>query len=451
MPPLRIAVFALLATAAVPAPAAWTALAYDQSKAPIDNPLKGFIPYEGDYAIFPYSMEYNYVGMADIMNGPSSFTFASGLEPLLTGAQSRGHQVVFRVFLDYPDEATSIPQFLLDGGLQTTPYTQHGGGLSPDYEDENLVVAMESLIAALGAAYDGDPRIGFVQVGFLGHWGEWHTYPQDELFPGVAVQNRVLAAFDAAFDETHFVVSQDSMGQSPMANLGATNIGFHDDAFVEGTLAEEEWMFHARIVANGFANRWKTLPIGGEILPDYQNSTWNLPSGAPQDYATCVTTTHASWLLNHAAFENSWSTAKRQRAQDGARLLGYELHVAEANLEYTPAQLSVGVRVDNTGVAPFYYPWPMEVALLDNADAVVASWTANWDLRTAIPDDPVVEWTATFPATVQPTHRVAMRVANPMSGGKPLLFANATQGATWLVLGTPSPALPTQLDAWSVE
>lgn len=448
---LRMASVALLAGLAAQAAAAWTPLAHDQSKAPVDNPLKGFLPYEGSYAIFPYSMEYNYVGMADIMNGPSSFTFASGLEPLLQGAQSRGHQVVFRVFLDYPDEATSIPQFLLDGGLATTPYTQHGGGLSPDYEDEDLVVAMESLIAALGAAYDGDPRIGFVQVGLLGHWGEWHTYPQDSLFPGVAVQNRILAAFDAAFDTTHFLVSQDSMGQSPMASLAATNIGFHDDAFVEGTLPEEEWMFHARMLANGFGNRWKTLPIGGEILPDYQNSVWNVPSGAPQDYATCVTTTHASWLLNHTAFENSWSTAKRQRAEDGARLLGYELFVAEANLEYTPTQLSVGVRVENRGVAPFYYEWPVEVALLDSVDAVVDSWTPAWDLRSAVPGDPVVEWTATFPASVAAGHRVALRVPNPMSGGKPLKFANATQGTTWLVLGEPTPALAAAVDVWTVE
>lgn len=448
MLPIRLASLAFLAA---PVAAAWTPLAYDQSRAPVDNPLKGFIPYEGEYADFPHSMEFNYVGMADLMDGPSSFTFASGLEPLLQGAASRGHQVVFRVFLDYPDEATSIPQFLLDAGLATTPYAQHGGGLSPDYEDEDLVVAMESLIAALGAACDADPRIGFVQVGLLGHWGEWHTYPQDALFPGVAVQNRILAAFDAAFDETCIVVSQDSMGQSPMANLAATAVGFHDDAFVEGTLAEEEWMFHARIVANGFADRWKTLPVGGEILPDHQSSVWNLPSGAPQDYAACVTTTRASWLLNHAAFDNSWSAAKRQRAVGGARLLGYELYVAEANSEYTSSHLSVGVRVRNEGVAPFYYAWPVEIALLDAGDAVVESWTPSWDLRTAIPGDPAVEWTATFPASVQPGHRVALRVPNPMAGGKPLLFVNAEQGATWLVLGTPTPALAAAVDAWCVE
>ena len=29
------------------------------------------------------------------------------------------------------------------------------------------------------ARYDGDPRIGFVQLGLLGFWGEWHTYPYD--------------------------------------------------------------------------------------------------------------------------------------------------------------------------------------------------------------------------------------------------------------------------------
>eukprot|EP01052_Picozoa_sp_SAG31_P004428 SAG31_NODE_183_length_20987_cov_8.711078_12_plen_46_part_00 len=45
--------------------------------------------------------------------------------------------------------------------------------MSPNYADLHLIAALESFIAEFGRRYDADPRIGFVQVGLLGYWGEW--------------------------------------------------------------------------------------------------------------------------------------------------------------------------------------------------------------------------------------------------------------------------------------
>jgi len=42
-----------------------------------------------------------------------SFTFDTGLEPQLDSIAGRGHQAVFRVYLDYPGNPTGIPSFFL--------------------------------------------------------------------------------------------------------------------------------------------------------------------------------------------------------------------------------------------------------------------------------------------------------------------------------------------------
>src|SRR5580704_17776106 len=75
--------------------------------APPNNPLKGFMPYTGSYSTFPYSMEWSYLPLRSLMSGPTTFNWTS-LDQLLSSDASRGHQTVFRVYLDYPTLPTGI-------------------------------------------------------------------------------------------------------------------------------------------------------------------------------------------------------------------------------------------------------------------------------------------------------------------------------------------------------
>jgi hypothetical protein len=452
---MRISIFslqALLVVVAAPLCAqglpdgGWTPLTYDDTKAHADNPLKGFVPFSGEYD-FPHSMEFDYVGFATLMSGPTTFTFNTGLEPLLNEIAGRGHQAVIRVFLDYPDEATSIPQFLIDDGLQLTPYNgSSGAGMSPDYDDENLVQALVAFIAAFGARYDGDPRIGFVQLGLLGHWGEWHTYPEEELFPSVQTQNRILDAYDSAFNKTHLLISQDVMSHAPMATLGTRQIGFHDDDFANSTLPTEDYHFWSRMVANDFDQRWKTLPNGGEVQPDYQQVVFDLPTEAPEDFASAVTTTHVSWLLYHQAFEgenggsNGWNEAKIERAMIGAKLTGYEFFISQANLPQTTevGPLALGVRIQNRGVAPFYYNWPFEITAKRNGEPPVVLPTPDWAIGSVTADGADREFTleiANHGLTVG-DYAIHLKLPNPLPEGIPIRFANAAQSDSGVLLGT---------------
>ena len=88
--------------------------------APADNPLKGFMPYAGSYQTFPYSMEWFYLPLRDVMTGPQQFRW-DALERQLNDIAARGHQAVFRFYVDYPGKPTGIPQYLLDQGLRHPP------------------------------------------------------------------------------------------------------------------------------------------------------------------------------------------------------------------------------------------------------------------------------------------------------------------------------------------
>ena len=159
-----------------------------------ENPLRGFIHRLGHSTPndFPCSLEYANLPFADLMDGPSSFTFDTGLEPSLQLAEARSHQLVLRVYIDYPSKTSSgLPDFL-KGKVLVHNYTEHGGGQSPDYNNPDLQQALLALIKALGKTYDGDRRLAVVQAGLLGFWGEWHTFPHPDWFPGEQFQRDVL-------------------------------------------------------------------------------------------------------------------------------------------------------------------------------------------------------------------------------------------------------------------
>lgn len=447
-------VFAAFLIFAPPASAGTNSFPLNYRPGPADNPLKGFLPYAGTYTTFPHSMEWGYLSLRSLMPGATNFDWTP-LDNLLTGIAQRGHQAVFRIYLDYPSKPTGIPQYLLDAGLKTHTYTDYGNAnisLSPDYENPLLRQALTNFIAALGARYDGDPRVGFITVGLLGFWGEWHTYPYDWWFASVTVQNEVLSAYEAAFSHTRLLVRKPA-GSSP----GARRLGYHDDSFAYETLDPPNWMFLGLLKAAAETNKWRTQPIGGEVRPEVQLCMWDanqtpcVPGG--QEYNTCVDRTHASWMLNHGAFAPGFSGAEKELALAGARRLGYELYVSRADLSAATETdpLSVALQIRNCGVAPFYYDWPVLIRALDHNGSARPTWTTKWKLPSLLPADTNTTWSVTVaePALPAGTYTLLLGVPNPLANSVPLRFANDTQDADlagWLTLGQvtvgPGPGQP---------
>ncbi|NUT38043.1 MAG: DUF4832 domain-containing protein [Hamadaea sp.] len=419
------------AAGSAPAPQ-WTALSY--APAPADNPLKGFMPYAGSYQTFPYSMEWFYLPLRDVMTGPQRFDWAP-LERQLNDIASRGHQAVFRFYLDYPGKPTGIPQYLLDAGLVTHTYPEFGNNgvsVAPDYSDPRLVSALEDFIGALGRKYDGDPRIGFLTLGLIGFWGEWHTWPYDgwtqpeNWMPGTDILGRILGRFEASFDRTRL------LARYPSPQNKTLNIGYHDDSFAFETLPAsmggQSWHFVQRLIDEGVTEKWRDQPVGGELRPEIQSCLWDEPVSCTQyeDYATSLEQTHASWLINHAAFAGSGFTGEKYfRALAASRALGYELTVTEAAV----SRNQVAIRVTNRGAAPFYADWTADLLAVDDQGREVRRWHTPWTMAGIQPGQDATQLTTRIDTDgLRPgSYRIVLRVANPLPNGIPLRFANTGQ------------------------
>ena len=358
---------------------------------PADNPLKGLVPYAsagGD--TFPHSMEFSYFTLSALVIGYDLYDWMP-LDKFLNEAAGRGHQAVFRVYLEWPGREGAIPAFLVKDGLKVFKFKDLSveppkDNQTPDYTDPKLRAVLMRFIAALGRKYDGDPRIGFITAGLLGGWGEWHGMaPRYDLFADKDLQVAVMDAYEAAFATTRILLRYPTGGEGfqQLAANTKRRFGYHDDSFAWGTLDTgrpgDSWFFMTaqRVAGREALDKWKTQPIGGEIRPE----AWGIVFDPHpvrkeiQDFHDCVEATHVSWLMDSGMFGQKPDVARIQRAVEEARRMGYDFYVSAVTIGPAKAgRLPLKVEIVNRGVAPFYYDWPAEFGLIGAGGHLVTTF-----------------------------------------------------------------------------
>ncbi|MFJ8820766.1 DUF4832 domain-containing protein [Streptomyces sp. NPDC102467] len=461
-----------------------------RADAPLDNPLKGFARFYqpgGDQNTgYPHSLTWSYFGLSEVMNDPSDCGHFDWdvLDNALAETASYGNQAAIRFYIEYPGGSGSHPGNAIPpcfAGHVDNRTNSYWNTTSPDYDSPYLLDALKDFIAAYGARYDGDPRIGFIHMGLVGLWGEWHTWPYDTDSSGDSYPNymptdahgaEIIRAYNSAFTHTKIEVRYAESAGGAADSLPA--VGYHDDSFCyrEGSplagvtlptsMGGAPYAQLQKALDHGVENRWITASMGGEVRPEIQSTAfdnWPGGSGAVDDMKACLELEHTTWKINEGSADYSPTDAGVGAA---VRLMGYDLGVDRAYFHDTAqGSTTVGVRIDNTGVAPFYYPWKVSLGLKNASGDVVKTWATPWDLRKVMPEkirafpdwgvgsDPTYRdygYAQYFDATVDLSgvasggYQLVMKAKNPLedvsSNAKKLRFANSGQNADgWLDLG----------------
>jgi hypothetical protein len=187
-------------------------------------------------------------------------------------------------------------------------------------------------------------------------------------------------------------------------------------------------------------SKWKTHPIGGEIRPEAWGQVFDEKPAKKeiQNFRQCVETTHATWLMDSGMFEKKQKPDRIQRAEEQVRRLGYEFYCPGVQIgDIEKGKLEVRLEIENRGVAPFYYDWKPEYALLQDGKPV-KTFPGSGKLTGLLPGEKPRVWLDSLEIgdLKTGTYTLAIRVPNPLKTGKPIRFANRTQEANgWLILG----------------
>jgi hypothetical protein len=143
--------------------------------------------------------------------------------------------------------------------------------------------------------------------------------------------------------------------------------------------------------------------------------------------------------MDSGMFRGTNPPGRRVRALDEIRRMGYEFYIRRVALESTASQLKLSYQIENRGVAPFYYAWPIELALRDSSGKMARTVRTEQNLQNLLPGKSV-ERELNFSLEQLPPAKylVLMRVPNPLPNGKAVAFANTTQDKDmpgWLSLG----------------
>ncbi len=423
-----------------------------EGTAPVDNPLKGILYWwykndNPDLKPTPFSMEWHYFGLGDLMTGPDAYNWEP-MEEYLDQVAAHGRQACLRVSTNISFGGKDIPTF-----LQDLPLTD--GNLP--YDNPRVVSAFTNFIKAFGAKYDGDGRIGFITMGLVGKWGEWHTWPYEggdngnpNLMPSDATCETIINAYNSAFKVTRLEIRYPRVaGGTLLASLA--RIGFHDDSFcykeadpelnnqilsmtLPMSMGGKTDGFVQGGVVYGTENRWLTASIGGEVRPEIQGQFVDPANQTKDDAVTDIEVAHATWMMcNQAAWPPSNSTA-----MNVLRKFGYNFVVRNSYFKNTvSSSMKVGVRIENTGVAPFYYgpdKWPVIIGLKNSSGSVVKTWQTDWNLKKVKPSK-----TRVLPDWNVPGNPTYINIADPYYFDTTVSLSGVSSGAYTLVMRVRNP------------
>ncbi len=349
------------------ASAVTVAITYPASGRELVNPYMGNVAWANDASEReqPFTLVYAGLLWSDFEPGEGVYDFESFEKANhFDKWRLEGKHVILRFVMDQPGNRShrDIPDWLFtktgkDGEAYRISY---GRGYNPNYENPVLIEAHAKAIAAIGERYGQDPLIAYVELGSLGHWGEWHVHDKLRPLPLSPIRDLYVAPYLAAFPKARLMMRR------PFSIAAQNNMGLFNDASGEAK-ATEAWLswiekggtYDQTEEGNALASMadaWRTAPIGGELSTSIKDTT--LLGNMLDDVLRLFERSHTSWI-GPGSFVNIKRGGEYQKALDQLnRTIGYRLRVEESEvLQTADGSVHVDLTWVNDGIAPFYFDW----------------------------------------------------------------------------------------------
>lgn len=394
----------------------------------LPNPFKGFVPWIGSQnPVYETKLQYKTYQWRDIEPQKGVYNWAA-FEQGWGNIAVTGKRVGFRISTCTPGSGNvyDIPDWLVNEGVALRGYSIDGQqGLAPDWDDPKFLQAHQDLITALGARYDGDPRVVWIDIGSYGFWGEWHVYLNDSLTATQATKQAILEHYFAAFPTKLKVIAfDDDFATEYVTDHGG---GIRNDCL--GTRDSNDWYLESlnRIDPTLNDRVWKTAIITGEFCGGSAGAAAGSSERFDLNY-DFVKLTHWSFIGPAGGTINPQDETHRQNLDKLHRTLGYRFVLRKVAHEQTVNSgnsVSVVITVENKGVAPFYLGWPLLGYLVTSGGDVALEQDLGVDIRTWLPGSHTVTAALHLPQNIAAgIYDLKLAIPDPDFDLPGILFAN---------------------------
>ena len=353
------------------------------------NPVMGYAP-RAEYDEVPQDVTLLYVDVTWREWEPERGIYdrqAVAQENQLDRWRAEGRHIVLRFVCDLPGDQAhrDIPDWLFEecGGQDYD--MEYGKGCSPHYNDARMVAYHAQAVQALGEWLGGDGLVAYIELGSLGHWGEWHVNRSAgiEPLPEEAVRDAYVEPWLAAFPHAKLLMRR------PFNIASREGLGVYNDMTGEPEDTEEwlDWLAHGgAYTQTGEENAlaampqvWKGAPVGGEF-------TSSIPMG--ELIGSQLARTLALMERSHVTFLGPKMAKEEEGVQGRSAVLGamgYRLGVTQARLRAAQGGTMLELRWQNTGAAPLYWDWPVRVSVYDRRGALLETADVEIALSQLLP------------------------------------------------------------------
>jgi hypothetical protein len=361
----------------------------------IVNPFRGAHAWGGviNPSSWPYLDVYARDEVSWYLLEPSEGVYDfSRIDKYLAEAHARGGKFGFRIMAANTDAGQQhpfVPKYLWSRMPRAYTYVSNGVTVyMPDFDDQAFVDRARALINALGARYATDPRLGWIEAGFMGLWGEWHVSDAPHYVRAnslgthhgwsVAHGQQIVDAWRLGFPTTRLIVMTADVDVMDYALNLDPRIGWRHDCLgsdsLDGGLSNNP----------GYLNhteRWKTAPIFWEGCGER--------TSVRMAYDQVIRYHFAGGHTLNQPVASTLSAADQALLKEYRELAGYRFQIDNMAL---PAELQPGEAFtatsswSNTGLTPAYTPWTLKLQLRDQASGSVA-WeaTSGFDFQSFLP------------------------------------------------------------------
>lgn len=362
---------------------------------PVTNPMKGFVAWGENYREDPWvSFVYIPIYWNEIEAQEGIYDFET-LEKKYHFSEwrSQGVRFILRVIADSPSNAShmNIPQWLYEAmdGAGTWYDSEYGKGFSPDYENLVFVEKHKKLIQALGKQYADDLQVAFIQLGSLGHWGEWHvnTSADIEEFPLQEITDQYVEHYLEVFEPEKILLRRPY-------EVGQQGLGLYNDSFgweeshyewldwiTKGYQSDQngEWL-------DGMPAFWQKAPSGGEFA-SYKSLEWYFSKNQFNKTIELLKKSHTTFLGPNIPKYKSNENFDKENVETLLQEMGYSLGVRKCVIRKSLISDKPEVRLywENSGIAPLYGDWPIYVELKDKEGSLICTHEFVSELSTWIP------------------------------------------------------------------